>query len=191
MGMEAIFVHLVNTYHAKKETPWIDSTQLYKMVDKAHNLEFSLLGKRAYPVIGADTAGKTVALYDVRAKYTVLIFWDCDCGHCKKEIPQLAKIYHDKLKAKGVEVFAIESEAPVASWHKFIRENNLDWINVGIADEYQRAVFKKAYDVYSTPTMYVLDENKIIKAKRLGPDQMADYIDYLEKQKAAKEKSIK
>jgi thiol-disulfide isomerase/thioredoxin len=29
------------------------------------------------------------SLYSVNAKYTILIFWAVDCGHCKTEIPIL------------------------------------------------------------------------------------------------------
>jgi peroxiredoxin len=183
MGMEAVFVNIVETYHKKEQTPWIDSTRLHKITDKASNLKFSLLGAPAYPFVMKDTSGRSVALYDVKAKYTVLVIWDYDCGHCKKEIPQLAKLWQDSLKAKGVAVVAVEAEKPAKGWNKFIRENNLNWINVGDDDDYQRAVVKKAYDVYSTPTMYVLDDKKRIRAKRLGVDQLPGFIDHLEKTK--------
>ncbi|MBA3705010.1 MAG: TlpA family protein disulfide reductase, partial [Bacteroidetes bacterium] len=132
-----------------------------------------------------DTTGTYKELYAVKSKYTVLIFWDHDCGHCKKEVPKLAELYK-KVKAKGVEVYAIETEDKPAEWKKFIRENNLNWINVHESDAYKRAVTKKIYDIYSTPVTYLLDENKIIKAKRIDVEQLGNFIDILENEKSNK-----
>jgi len=47
-------------------------------------------------------------------------------------------------------------------------------------------VVKKAYDIYSTPVIYLLDENKVIKAKRIDVKQLGTVIDALEKEKANK-----
>ncbi|MFL5763654.1 MAG: redoxin domain-containing protein [Bacteroidia bacterium] len=192
MGMDAVFVHIVKRYHAQKQTPWIDSTQLYKVINRAWILDPLLIGKKAPAVIQQDTLGKSVSLFDVKSKYTILIFWDQGCGHCKKEVPKLAELYHTKLKAKGVEVYAVETEDNVKEWKKFIREHNLDWINVYEPDQYKRAVTKKIYDIYSTPVIYLLDENKIIKAKRIDVEQLSNLIDAIEKDKAKeKEKQQK
>ena len=60
-------------------------------------------------------------------------------------------------------------------WKKFIRSKKLyDWINV--QDGKTVTDFKKTYDVYSTPVVYVLDENKKILAKRLSVEQLEDYF---------------
>ena len=185
MGMDAVFVHMVEKYYATKQAYWVDSTQLYKITNRAFTLKPLLLGKKAPAINMIDTTGKKVSLYDVKAKYTVLIFWDHGCGHCKKEVPKLAELYK-KLKEKGVEVYAIETEDKPEDWKKFIRENHLNWINVHQPDQYQRAVTKKIYDIYSTPVVYLLDENKIIKAKRIDTEQLGNFIEALEKEKIKK-----
>ena len=134
-----------------------------------------------------DTLGKEVSLYDVKAKYTVLIFWDHGCGHCKKEMPKLVEL-HKKLKEKGVQVYAVETEDNPKEWKKFIRENEMQFTNVYQPDQYKRAVTKKIYDIYSTPVIYLLDENKIIKAKRIDAEQLSNLIDFTEKERLEKEK---
>jgi peroxiredoxin len=191
MGMDAVFVHMVEKYYATYQTPWMDSTQYSKIITRAYTLKPLLLGKKAQNITMIDTTGKTTSLYDLKSKYTVLVFWDHACGHCRKEIPKLATHYKEKLKAKGLEVFAVETEDKPDEWKKFIRENKLNWINVHQPDEYKRAVTKKIYDIYSTPVIYLLDENKIIKAKRIDSDQLEDFIDRLEKDKLEKEKENK
>jgi hypothetical protein len=41
----------------------------------------------------------------------------------------------------------------------------------------------REHDVYSTPVFYLLDKNKIIKAKRFGVDQLEKLIEVLAKEK--------
>ena len=185
MGFDAVFVHVVEKYYNKKQTYWVDSTQLYKITNRAQVLKPLLLGKKAPEISMQDSTGKYVSLSNLKSKYTVLIFWDHGCGHCKKEIPKLAELYK-KIKTKGVQVYAVETEDKPEEWKKFIQENQLNWINVIELDTYRRAVTKQIYDIYSTPVIYLLDENKIIKAKRIDTEQVGSFIDYLEKEKATK-----
>lgn len=191
MGMDAVFVHLVEKYYVTNQAFWVDSTQLAKITARAYILNPILLGKKAPPINMIDSTGKPVSLYDIKARYTIAIFWDQDCSHCKKEIPKLQELYVNKLKKKGIEVYAIAAENKEKDWKKFIREHQLHWINVHQPDDYKRAVTKKIYDIYSTPFIYLLDENKIIKAKHIDVDQLDELIELLEKEKVEKEKSEK
>ncbi|HEX8516848.1 MAG TPA: redoxin domain-containing protein [Bacteroidia bacterium] len=186
MGMDAVFVHMVDRYYVTKQAFWVDSTQQYKITKRGAELKPLLIGKRAPMINMADSTGRNISLYDVKSKYTVVVFWDHDCGHCKKEIPKLYDAYSKKLKAKGVQVYAVETEDQPKEWKKFIKANNLNWINVMENDEYKRAVTKKIYDIYSTPVIYLLDENKIIKAKRIESEQLEGLIDMLDKEKEKK-----
>jgi peroxiredoxin len=188
MGMDAVFVHMVEKYYVTKQTPWVDSTQMYKITNRAMNeLKHLLIGKKAPAIVMPDSTGKYISLHDIKSKYTVVVFWDHGCGHCKKEIPRLMEVYNTKLKAKGVSVYAVESEEKPEEWKKFLRENKLNgWYHVQELDNYKRAVTKKIYDIYSTPVIYLLDENKIIRAKRIDADQLDGLIDMLEKEKAKK-----
>ncbi len=183
MGMDAVFVHLVDKYYATHQTYWTDSSQLAKIIERAWLLKPILIGKKAPAITMFDSAGKTIPLYDVKAEYTVVIFWDQDCGHCKKEIPVLLELYNNKLKPMGIEVYGIASENKEKEWKQFIKEHKLHWINVHQPDDYKRAVTKKIYDIYSTPFIYLLDENKIIRAKHIAAEQLGDFIDILEKEK--------
>jgi thiol-disulfide isomerase/thioredoxin len=121
-----------------------------------------------------------VHLYDVKADYTVMIFWDVDCGHCKKEIPILLENYH-KMKKEGInlEVFAVYTQHEYGKWKNYIKENKLDWINV--TDAVHLHNLKDKYDIFSTPVIYLLDKNKVIQAKRIGAEQVEEVIKMIEK----------
>ncbi len=188
MGMDAVFVHLVEKYYVTNQAYWVDSTQLSKITTRAYTLNPILIGKKAPPIVMIDSTGKSIPMYGVKGKYTVVIFWDEDCGHCKKEVPKLKELYVNKLKAMGIEVYAVATENKVKEWKKFIVEHQLNWINVHQPDDYKRAVTKKIYDIYSTPFIYLLDENKIIKAKHIDVEQLGNLIDVLEKEKKQEKK---
>jgi peroxiredoxin len=144
--------------------------------------------------IGADikmkgTDGKDHSLYEIKAKYTLLVFWTPTCGHCQKEIPALDTVYREKMKAKGVKVFAVKTEGEEKEWKDFIDSHKLnDWMNV--CDTAHLSNYRSMYDVYTTPVIYLLDEKKIIRGKRIDHTNIMDVINMLER-KEKEEKSSK
>lgn len=119
-------------------------------------------------------------LYSVNAKYTILVFWAVDCGHCQTEIPKLAEELKDIKGKIDFKVFAVQTKDELyVQWKKFIIEKHLgDFINV--YDPIHLNNLKERFDIYSTPVIYILDKDKKIKAKRLGSDQVVQYLKTLE-----------
>ncbi len=169
MGMDAVFVYMAKKYYTKESAYWVDDAALYKIQDRAKVLEPILLGKKVKNLILEDTAGTFHALYNVKAQWTVLFFWDPDCGHCKKTVPVLEELYN-KMKGKGVEVFAICTEVEMDKWRNFIKEHKLQWINV--ADPNLHNNFRHEFDISSTPQIFLLDKDKIIKAKKIDVETL-------------------
>jgi len=182
MGMDAVFVHMGKNYYQKGKCPWATKEILDKIKERTDILDPLLLGKKAPNLYYADTTGKYVQLHSINAKYTVIYFWDSNCGHCQKETPKLYDLYQTSLKAKGVVVYAANIERKDEGWIKFIHEKKIfNWLNV--RDSHNHTDPKTAYDVYSTPVMYLLDKDKIIIAKRLTIEQLLDFINNYEKRK--------
>jgi hypothetical protein len=118
-------------------------------------------------------------LLDVKADYLILAFWDVDCGHCKVEIPKILELYHKlQNENKDIKVYCVYTLNEGEKYLKYIADNKLDWINVYDGVHYNNVVEK--YDVYSTPVIYVLDRNKVIKAKRIGVEQLDDIVKFME-----------
>ncbi|MCS6823975.1 MAG: DUF5106 domain-containing protein [Cytophagaceae bacterium] len=177
MGQDAIFVYLAKNYYLKGKCFWADTAMLRKIKERVTILEPLLIGKTAPNIYLADTAGNYLPLHTIKSKYLVVIFWDAECGHCQKEVPKLFELYKSSLRSTGVSVYAATIERQDNSWMKFIKEKKLfapGWFNV--RDKYNHTDFRNVYDVYSTPVIYILDENKKIIAKRLGVDQIADFL---------------
>jgi peroxiredoxin len=174
MGLDEVFVFLVKKYYTKEDAYWVDDATLYKIQDRARILEPILIGKKAKNLVLTDSNNVARALYDVNAAYTLLLFWDPDCGHCKKEVP-VVKAAYDKFRSKGVMVYAVCTEVEMDKWKKFIRENNLDWINV--ADPQLHNNFRQDFDIQTTPQLFVLDRDKKIIAKKINAETLEKILE--------------
>lgn len=119
-------------------------------------------------------------LYSVNAKYTILIFWAADCGHCQTEVPKLSDALKEIKGKIDYKVFAVQTKDELyTDWKKFIIEKKLtDFIHV--FDPIHINNLKERFDIYSTPVIYILDKEKKIKAKRLGADQVVEMLKTLE-----------
>lgn len=169
MGMDAVFVYMAKKYYTKESAYWVDATSLFKIQDRAEVLEPILLGKKVKNLTLEDTSGTFHSLYNVNAQWTVLFFWDPDCGHCKKTVPVLQELY-SKMKGKSVEVYAICTEVEMDKWRNFVKEHKLEWINV--ADPHLHNNFRHEFDISSTPQIFLLDKDKIIKAKKIDVETL-------------------
>lgn len=193
MGMDAVFAHIGLNYYTHDLAFWADSTQIEKVQERARKITPLILGKKAINLSLLDTNNKWQQLYKVDSEYTVLVFWDPDCGHCKKELPKLSE-YTDSLKAHlSIKVYAVSSHHN-NEWKKFIKDNKLDFINVAvpqevykdekIATEYvikgytdlRSLNYHQTYDVYSTPQIYLLDKTKKILGKKLDTELLREVI---------------
>lgn len=179
MGIDAAFVHLVENYYMKGDAFWLSTEDLQKYIDRAHSIAPNVIGNIAPDVVLPDANGKRQRLHDVKAKYTLLLFWDTDCGHCQSELPKIDSLYGAVLKKKGLKIFAVRTDEDEKKWKETIEKNHMqDWVNVY---NDHTSNFRKDYDVYSTPTIYLLDEKKIIRGKRIDHSNIASLVEMLEK----------
>lgn len=184
MGQDAVFVHLFEKYHSKGLSPWLNEKQMETISRRAYMLMSNLVGEKGANLEFADTAGKIKPLYEVNADYTLLVFWDPNCGHCKLELPRLDSFYRAVWKDQKLKVYAVMTEHDEEGWKKFIIDHDLkDWYHVHQTlkmlkeeTEAQRPSFKQLYDITQTPTLYLLDKEKRIIAKKLSLEQVNDLL---------------
>ena len=194
MGMDAVFVHMVEKYYITNQCGWVDSTQLVKISDRAQKIAPNLIGRKASEFLDfysrpfmKDTLGVFHTLEEIKADYTVLVFYGPTCGHCKKEIPKI-KNDVDSLISIGynIKTFAVATEFDLSEWKKFINDQKTgSWINVADInhDDEGNPVassdWRDKYDIYSTPVVYLLDKEKKIIAKRITHQQIVEIISRL------------
>ena len=186
MGLDNIFVHIMGNYYLNGHVPARvvnDTAYMNKIKDRYDKMVYNQIGAQAVDMLvykmGQDTLDENMGwtrLSLVKSPYVVLYFFDTDCGHCKKIIPEWHKLYREnELKKKGVECFLVYTQTDMDKWKKFIAEQDMfDFINV--FDPYQNTNFRTTYDIYSTPVVYVLNKERKIIAKRLPPETVVDVL---------------
>ncbi len=189
MGLDAVFVHLFEKYHSKGLTNWLNEKQMEVISRRAYMLMANLIGEKGANLEMIDSSGKPTSLYDVNADYTVICFWDPNCGHCKEEVPRLDSIYQASWKKHNVKIYAVltpdAKENIKPEWLKFITEHKLnEWTHVYKTREMedadfaaQKPGFRQLYDITLTPTLYLLDKDKNIIGKKLTLLQLNELLE--------------
>ena len=177
-------VHLVDQYYAKGLATWMEREQLDKLIAQAETLRPILIGKTAPDLPFFKENGETITIHSIKAEYTVLFFWDPECGHCKKSIPFIIDFYN-AYKDKGVELLAIctKTGSDISSCWSTIKERGMDiWVNA--SDQYLKNRYKVIYDVKTTPQIFVLDKDKKIIVKKIAGEDLSTVMEEIMKVKS-------
>lgn len=176
MGMERVFLYLAENYYLNGKAYWADDELIEKFAKRVKDLSPNQIGNIAPEIVARDTSMQLVTLSSIPNSYTVLFFYDPDCGHCKKAMNTLKGVY-DNLQGKDVEIFAACTVTDIDKWKKYVKTNELQWINV--SDPYYQSNFRADYDLKTTPIIYVLNSDKEIIAKKIGAEQVEDFINQM------------
>lgn len=176
MGLDAVFVSLAEKYYLAGQASWADKKLLDKIQERVNALKPNLIGNKCPDLNLPDMSGKLIKVSNIKAKVTIVYFWDSSCSHCKKVTPELKKAY-DKFKSKGLEVYAVYTQGNQPEVVEYISKNQLTWINVW--DPKFSSNFRNLFDIYSTPVIYVLDTNKKIIAKRISEESLNSMLEQL------------
>lgn len=145
-------------------------------------------GEVAPAFTGQTLKGETVALSDFKGKYVLLDFWGTWCMPCRKEIPDLKKMYdsfHDKKfkDASNFEIIsiALEKEGTEARLQKAVQSLQLNWdyhIFDGVTNFkfLDAKISSEAYGVKEVPTKYLINPDGYIMGVNLPFDQMEEML---------------
>jgi hypothetical protein len=184
MGQDAVFVHLFDKYINAGETEFFTEKYRKYLNDRAYSMMANLIGEPAANLEMVDSSGALRPLYGVNSDYTIVCFWDPTCSHCKEEVPRLDSMYRAKWAAEGVKIYGVLVDGGRDAWIQFIKDHNLSgWTHVYETKEHEEATekaglpgFRQLYDVYQTPTLYLLDKDKRIIAKKVSFEQLNEVI---------------
>jgi len=174
MGHDAVLLKIADEVYLSGKADWVTQEFKDKLSKDVELLRNNLIGMKAHDLIMDSYKGIFVSLYDIDKDFTILYFWEPNCGHCIEATPKL-KEYYNKQKEYSVEVFAVCTITDRTAWSKYIEQNELTWIN---GWDPQRATgYDYYYNIQSTPIVYILDRNKKIIAKKLAVEDISGFID--------------
>ena len=187
MWEDAVFVHIYEKYLSNKSYPWLDEKGKKLVQDRAYSLMANILGTPAAEVELPDSTGVIRPLYGMTTDYTLVIFWDPTCGHCKETLPRIDSMYMAKWEERGVGLYAIakETDGNRQNWLDFIQQNQLiGWTHVYYSKQTEKQRvdsgtpgYSQLFDIQTFPTLYLLDRDKRIIAKKLTFEQMDEILD--------------
>lgn len=119
-----------------------------------------------------DNAGKSFTLPELcqGKKYILIDFWASWCNPCRKEIPNLKKLYA-QYADKGFQIVSISIDKKKADWEKALKEEQLQWPN--FLDNGDVAI---AYKVKMIPTMYLIDANGVMVGENFRGEALAEKL---------------
>ncbi len=177
VGMDAIYVHLVDKYYSQGKADWVAEETLEKLIGNANDLRPVLVGKTGADITVYAEDGSEITLSELEYEYLVLLFWAPDCGHCKKSMPYVVEFY-EEYKDKGVKLLAIctkHTDKTESCW-KYVKEKEMDGF-INAADKFHKSRFKTKYNVKSTPKIYILDQDRKIILKDIGGKQLPEVME--------------
>lgn len=120
--------------------------------------EYSDVGK-PFTATLTKLDGSTLTLPDdLKGKVVVIDFWATWCPPCRDSVPKL-KAFYRTHKDKGVEMVGISLDRTKDDAAKFVKQNNMDWIQTFDGEGNQTAI---RYGIQSIPTIFVVGKDGVI-----------------------------
>ncbi len=125
-------------------------------------------GKEAPALAFADTSGTIRELKNLRGKVVLIDFWASWCGPCRRENPNVVRLY-DKYNKDGFEIYSVSLDNNAQKWKYAIEKDNLKWENHVSDLKGWKSEAGQAYGVSSIPFTVLIDqEGKVIQTNLRG-----------------------
>ncbi len=109
--------------------------------------------------------GKPLALSSLKGKIVLVDFWASWCGPCRKENPNVVRMYK-KYHGKGFEILGVSLDEDKDKWLSAIKKDGLVWNHVSDLKGWQSSVCP-LYGIEAIPFAILLDKDGKIIAKNL------------------------
>jgi peroxiredoxin len=116
-----------------------------------------------------NPAGDSLSLSSFRGKIVLIDFWAGWCGPCRRENPNLVRLYK-QYKDKGFEIFGVSLDRTRDSWINAIQADSITWPQVSDL-KYWQSEAAQVYGVGSIPHTVLIDrEGRILDIKLRGQE---------------------
>ena len=102
--------------------------------------------------------GKTFKLSQLKGKTVVLDFWASWCPDCRKDAPEVVKMYKE-YAPQGVEFVGVSMDTDVEAWRKACEQFGITYTQVSELKKFKETDIAKAYGVKWIPSMVVIDKD--------------------------------
>ncbi len=173
MKMEEVLAHISSNYLQQCGS----SMDMVKR--RLEGYKKMAIGQKVPDVVAMDINNNPVSLYSEVNPYTLLIFWHTGCSHCQILMNKLPEYIQKGLFRKhNVKILCISIDEKQEDWEKYSKEHPTQWTSAYVegAFDSQAAI---DFNLFATPSIFLLDNNNQIIAKPITPDELEESINAL------------
>ncbi|MCK9616254.1 MAG: redoxin domain-containing protein [Lentimicrobiaceae bacterium] len=167
-GYEKVLNYLA-THNTLAES-CINNERKQEILKKIGNLQRLAIGKTASEIAGKDLQGKPFSMAETSASFTLIVFWASWCPHCSQMLPRLWQLA-DTIPSAKFQIITVSIDTDESAYKKAIQNFKGKWIHLFDGKGWDGKIVSN-YDVFATPTMFLLDNNKTILAKPITYEEL-------------------
>lgn len=167
MTHDRVFVHLAESYFLIEDAKinGLDKSELALISNLTDTKKRLSLFMPAPSLCLKNSINQNISIQDVKTDYLILFFYDHECDVCHSEAHDLKTLLQQR---DDIVVYAVDMNSPLQSLDdSFISVSATSTIGSNPTE---------AYDIETTPLIYVLDKDKRIIAKKLKADQIVTIL---------------
>ncbi len=171
LDMDNVLSYIVENY--SMNTKCEDERYELRLKKRIEGNKKLAIGNKAPDVIFKNNNNGVFNLAEIKKKYTLILFWASWCPHCMANLPEIKRIYDQQNE--NLEVVAISIDTDKIEYNTALQNGDYNWINYC---DFKGWDGKTAIDyyLYATPTMFLLDKNKMIIAKPLTVKELNPFF---------------
>ena len=154
-----------------------ESKYVKELKDRINILSQVQIGKTAPDFTLKTPEGDSLSLSDLKGKYLLIDFWASWCSPCRKENPNVVKLYND-YKDKNFTILSVSLDTKKESWTRAIQNDGLVWHHVSDLKGWNNAA-ADLYGVKGIPHTILLDPEQKIIAKNLRSKNLRNKLSEL------------
>jgi thiol-disulfide isomerase/thioredoxin len=186
MGTSLALLQAVNYIDKDQEFPFIDSiAQIInkeipdyrikrEFIDEIEKLRKLAVGSPAPEISLPDPEGNIIKLSSLKGSYVLIDFWASWCGPCRKENPNVVKLYQ-QYHDQGFEIYAVSLDRKKEDWIGAIAKDGLTWPQVSDLQYFQSQAARE-YNINAIPATVLLDKEGNIIGKNLRGKMLEDRL---------------
>ncbi|MBL1409885.1 TlpA disulfide reductase family protein [Sphingobacterium faecale] len=144
---------------------FVDNRTVSQFKEEVAKLRKLAIGQPAPEIIAYTPNNKTVKLSDFRGQYVLVDFWASWCVPCRKENPNIVRLYNS-YKDKNFTVLGVSLDNNPGSWMRAVEEDKLEWTNISDLKAWSSDLVLD-YRIKAIPASVIVDPSGIIIGKNL------------------------
>ncbi|MCX6273531.1 MAG: redoxin domain-containing protein [Bacteroidetes bacterium] len=159
--METVLTHLYEKYITEESCN--DGVKKEDVIRRLKAYEQLSVGKTAPDFLLRDVNGNEVKIASIQKDYFLMVFWASWCPHCHDLLSHLPEL-KASFESGKVAVITASLDTSRTAWTDYLTKNKVPWINTCDTKGWDGKIMKD-YNIYATPTMFLIDKQRKIIAK--------------------------